>query len=168
MNQRISKQPVSSQPGGKHKQSGFSLIEALVAFLIISIGMLGVASLQTMSMKAGHTAAIRAEAVMKADQILESMRGNPTALLSYGGAGADNGCSQTAVAAAVCTPTQLALDDTFRWQQSLPNNLSAGVAITPPVAPETITNIVVTISWSERNVDDGGATNMEYQVTAQM
>jgi len=178
MNQRITKQPVTSQPGGKHKQSGFSLIEALVAFLIMSIGMLGIASLQTMSMKAGHTATLRTVAVMKADEILESMRGNPSALLSYaastGDSGTDNGCSQTSVTAVVCTPAELALDDIFRWKRTLtdvlPNNASttSSVVITPPVAPETITNIVVTINWSERNVDGGGATGMNYSVTAQM
>jgi hypothetical protein len=36
------------------------------------------------------------------------------------------------------------------------------------VPPETMTNIVVTINWSERDVDNGGATNMNYSVTAQM
>ena len=88
--------------------------------------------------------------------------------------GADNGCSQTMVTAVVCAPVQLAADDIFRWKRSLtdalPNNASttASVVVTPPVPPETMTNIVVTINWSERDVDSGGATNMNYSVTAQM
>jgi type IV pilus assembly protein PilV len=182
MNKRVFQQQVLSQPVGKYKQSGFSLIEALVAFLILSIGMLGIASLQTMSLKAGHTATLRMAAVMKADEILESMRANSTAdpvvLLSYaagtGDSGSDNGCSQTTVAAVVCSPIQLAADDIFRWTRSLtealPNNASttASVVVTPPVPPETMTDIVVTINWSERDVDNGGATNMNYSVTTQM
>ena len=64
----------------KSGQQGFTLIEALVAFLILSIGMLGIASLQTMSLKSGHTAALRTAAVLKVDEILESMRSNPTAM----------------------------------------------------------------------------------------
>ena len=66
-----------------HKQKGFSLIEALVAFLILSVGMLGIASLQTMSLKSGHTAALRTVAVVKVEEILESMRSNPTAVNDY-------------------------------------------------------------------------------------
>jgi hypothetical protein len=31
-----------------------------------------------------------------------------------------------------------------------------------------MTNIVVTINWSERDLDSGGAANMNYSVTAQM
>ncbi|NNJ98648.1 MAG: type IV pilus modification protein PilV [Gammaproteobacteria bacterium] len=178
MNQRIFQQRVLSQPVGRARQSGFSLIEALVAFLILSIGMLGIASLQTMSLKAGHTATVRMAAVMKADEILESIRANPAVLLSYAAStadsGADNGCSQTMVAAVQCSPTQLAADDIFRWKRSLtdvlPNNASttASVVVTPPVPPETMTDIVVTINWSERDVDSGGATNMNYSVTTQM
>lgn len=178
MNKRTTAQRISSQPFGKRKQTGYSLIEALVAFLILSIGMLGVASLQTMSVKAGHTATLRSAAVMKADEILESMRANSTVLLGYaagtGDSGTDNGCSQTTVAAVVCAPALQALDDIFRWKRSLtdvlPNNTSttASVAVTPPVPPETMTNIVVTINWSERDVDGGGAATMNYSVTTQM
>lgn len=178
MNERITQQRVLCQPVGQCNQAGFSLIEALVAFLILSIGMLGIASLQTMSLKAGHTATLRMAAVMKTDEILESMRANPSAVLSYAAgtadSGADNGCSQTTVIAVVCSPVQLAADDIFRWKRSLtdalPNNASttASVVVTPPVPPETMTNIVVTINWSERDVDNGGATNMNYSVTAQM
>lgn len=178
MNQRIFQQRVLSQPVGRTRQSGFSLIEALVAFLILSIGMLGIASLQTMSLKAGHTATVRMAAVMKTDEILESIRANPTALIGYAAStadsGSDNGCSQTTVAAVQCSPAQLAADDIFRWKRSLtdvlPNNASttASVVVTPPVPPETMTDIVVTINWSERDVDSGGATNMNYSVTTQM
>jgi type IV pilus assembly protein PilV len=181
MNERVFKQQTLSRPVGKYSQSGFSLIEALVAFLILSVGMLGIASLQTMSLKAGHTATLRMAAVMKADEILESMRANsndPAVLLNYaastGYSGTDNGCSQTTVAAVVCSPVQLAADDIFRWKQSLtdalPNNAAttASVVVTPPVPPETMTDIVVTINWSERDVDTGGATNMNYSVTTQM
>ena len=162
----------------RHRQKGFSLIEALVAFLILSVGMLGIASLQTLSLKSGHTAALRTVAVMKADEILESIRSNPTALGSYaagtGDMGNNNGCSQTAVPAVDCTPAELARDELFRWKNSLlealPNNAAttASVVITPPVAPSTMTTIVVTVNWSERNLDSGGTANMNYSVTVQM
>ena len=163
-----------------HSQKGFSLIEALVAFLILSVGMLGIASLQTMSLKSGHTAAMRTVAVMKVDEILESMRSNPApaVLLNYaagtGDMGIDSGCSETGVAAATCTPPQMAQDEIFRWKRSLiealPNNAAttASVVITPPVPPQTLTLVVVTVNWSERDLDTGNAANMNYSVAVQM
>ena len=162
----------------QHKQKGFSLIEALVAFLILSVGMLGIASLQTMSLKSGHTAALRTVAVVKVEEILESIRSNPTVIANYaagtGDMGIDNGCSQTAVPAAACTPAQMALDELFRWKNSLiealPNNAAttASVTITPPVPPSTLNLIVVSVNWSERDLDTGNAANMNYSVAVQM
>lgn len=162
----------------EHKQKGFSLIEALVAFLILSVGMLGIASLQTMSLKSGHTAALRTVAVVKVDEILESMRSNPTAVLNYAAGtadmGTDNGCSQTTVMAVTCTPAQLALDELFRWKRSLiealPNNAgtTATVVITPPAPPATMNLVVVSVNWNERDQETGNAANMNYSVAVQM
>ena len=166
------------QINNKHKQQGFSLIEALVAFLILSVGMLGIASLQTMSLKSGHTAAMRTVAVMKVEEVLESMRSNPAVIASYAAGtadtGTDNGCSQTTVAAATCTPAQMALDEILRWKNSLiealPNNAAttASIVVTPPVAGSTLNLVVVTVNWSERDLDTGGAANMNYSVSVQM
>lgn len=166
------------KPNTIHKQQGFSLIEALVAFLILSVGMLGIASLQTMSLKSGHSAAMRTVAVMKVEEILESMRSNPTALLNYaagtGDMGIDNGCSQTLAAPAACTPAQMAQDELFRWKNSLiealPNNAAttASVIITPAVPPQILSLVVVTVNWNERNLDTGTAAGMNYSVAVQL
>ena len=166
------------QINSQHKQKGFSLIEALVAFLILSVGMLGIASLQTMSLKSGHTAAMRTVAVVKVKEILESMRSNTTVIANFAAGtadmGTDNGCSQTTVAAATCTPAQMAQDELFRWKSSLiealPNNAAttASVIITPPVPPATMNLVVVSVNWSERDLDTGNAANMTYSVAVQL
>ena len=86
---------MKQQKNTMFKQRGFSLIEALVAFLILSIGMLGIASLQMISLKAGKTAELRTIAVIKAEEILERIRNNQVAVVSYislaGDAGVDGG-----------------------------------------------------------------------------
>ena len=166
------------QINNQHKQKGFSLIEALVAFLILSVGMLGIASLQTMSLKSGHTAAMRTVAVMKVEEILESMRSNPTVIANYAAGtadmGFDNGCSQTGIPAVDCTIAEMAQDELFRWKNSLfealPNNAAttASVVITPPVPPSTMNLVVVSVNWSERDLDTGNAANMTYSVAVQM
>ncbi|MCG5513284.1 type IV pilus modification protein PilV [Ectothiorhodospira shaposhnikovii] len=46
----------SSRPGGHGRQAGFSLIEALVALLLLSVGLLGLAGLQLLGMQSSHSA----------------------------------------------------------------------------------------------------------------
>lgn len=161
------------------KQRGFSLIEALVAFLILSVGMLGIASLQTLSLKAGSTAMYRTAAIIKVDEIIESMRANQTAIATYaagtGDPGADNGCRQSgSTAALVCTTAQLAADDILHWKNSLktvlPDNAAttASVTVVAPVAPEVLSTVTITVSWNERNVDTNTAVAMNYTVTVQI
>ena len=161
---------------------GFSLIEALVAFMIISVGMLGIASLQTVSMKAGHTAITRTSAVFKVEEILDRMRVNTDQIAIYHNGvtpdGADRGCSDVAsystpntvaTAATVCTPTQLVEDDVFHWKASFAPNMTATIVVVAPVAPLVLNTVTITMSWTERAVAD---TNLEtannYTVVAEM
>lgn len=161
------------------KQHGFSLIEALVAFLILSVGMLGIASLQIISLKAGRTATMRTVAVIKSEEILERIRNNQTALdpatpASYvvlaGDPGVDSGCGNSA-SLTVCTVAQMAKDDIFNWKKelrnSLPNNSNTTASIevlakTPGTLPTA--TVTVTISWQERSQDTEGMEDMSYSV----
>lgn len=158
-------------------QRGFSLIEALVAFLILSVGMLGIASLQTVSLRAGSTAALRNVAVIKAGEFMELIRSNPTQVANYAvgasSTGTDNNCSDTGTVSA-CTPQQMAEDDIYHWLQSLrgalPNNsgTSATVSITPPAAGEALTTVTISINWTERNADTQTLDNQNYSLTGQV
>ena len=163
------------------RNSGFSLIEALVAFMIISVGMLGIASLQTISMKAGHTAITRTSAVFNVEDILDRMRANPTQAAAYvvdvAGMGADGSCSDAAsfaapnivaAAATSCAPDVLAADDIYRWKRSLPKNATASIAVTP-TASAVLNTVTVTIIWKERAVEGTNvATANNYTVTVEM
>ncbi len=61
-----------SHPG----QTGYSLVEVLVALLITSVGMLGLAGLQLNSLRNTNSAGQRLEATTLAYDILERMRAN--------------------------------------------------------------------------------------------
>lgn len=50
---------------------GFTLIEALVAMLILSVGLLGVAALQVKSMQYSHASFQRSVAVLQANDLVE-------------------------------------------------------------------------------------------------
>ena len=58
------------------KQCGFTLLEVLVAILIFAIGLLGLASLQTVSQRSNHSAYLRSQAVIQAYDIADRMRAN--------------------------------------------------------------------------------------------
>jgi hypothetical protein len=68
----------------------------------------------------------------------------------------------------------MAQDEIFRWKNSLiealPDNTAttASVVVTPPVAGSTLNLVVVSVNWSERDLDTGGAANMTYSVAVQM
>lgn len=148
------------------KERGFTLLEALIGFLILSIGMLGIASLQAISLKAGKTSVYSSVAMMKVDELFESMRANPNALADYTGAGADNDCTGNTN----CTDIQLAQDDVYWWAQNLkaglPGAATTAVNVTPAVAPSRMATVTVTVNWNERNQDAAGSVARSYTTTA--
>lgn len=70
----------------KHPQAqrGATLIEVLVTLIILSVGLLGMAGLQTLSMQSNHSAYYRSQATFLAYDISERMRANRTVALSGG------------------------------------------------------------------------------------
>ncbi len=145
---------------------GFTLLEALIGFLILSIGMLGIASLQAISLKAGKTSVYNSVALMKTEELLESMRANPSAdaLTAYEtagtvvGTGTDNGCSGNTE----CSDVELAQDDVYWWKQNLkaglPGAATAMVEVTDAPVTSKMAVVTVTINWKERHTTDTGNT----------
>ncbi len=151
-----------------HKSRGFTLMEALIGFFILTIGMLGIASLQAISLKAGKTTVYTSVAIMKVEELFESMRANPSAaaLAVYTGAGVSNSCSGTKQ----CTPAELAQDDVYWWEQNLkaglPGAATTTVTYLAPVAPSRLATVSVAVNWQERNKDATGSVSKSYSTTA--
>lgn len=57
-------------------QQGFSLVEVLVALLVLAIGLLGMAGLQTRGVSTNFSALQRSQAILYAHDIVERMRAN--------------------------------------------------------------------------------------------
>lgn len=55
-------------------QTGSTMIEVLVALLILAIGLLGMAGLQTLSLRNAHDAYLRTQATILAVDMVERMR----------------------------------------------------------------------------------------------
>jgi type IV pilus assembly protein PilV len=106
-------------------QSGFTLIEALIAAVILAIGVLGVVSLLTMSKVAQHEGIQRVRAIALADDMLERMRRNPAGTANYN-TGLTSPLGNASIStppadcnAAMCTPEEVANRDLWAWEQLL-------------------------------------------------
>lgn len=77
---------------------GFSLLEVLVAILVLSIGLLGLAAMQAFSLKANQSANFRTQATALANMIVERMRahggGALNTTVAYYGTGSDTRAQQ--------------------------------------------------------------------------
>lgn len=62
---------------------GFTLLEVLIAFIILAVGILAIVSLQASSKQNTHQAMQRSLAVSYAESIIERIRANPTAINDY-------------------------------------------------------------------------------------
>ena len=58
------------------RQSGFTLIEVLVAIVVLSFGLLGMVGLQAASLQANRDARLQSTAILLARELAEMMRGN--------------------------------------------------------------------------------------------
>jgi len=108
--------------------SGFTLLEVLIALLVLSVGLLGLASLQTRGLATGHNAYLRSQAVLLARDMVERIRanGNPglaeTAYsIAYDHEQGNSDCVTTS-----CAPNAMARFDIDQWLLSLSNTLPAG------------------------------------------
>jgi len=119
------------------RQQGTSLLEVLISLVILSLGLLGYAGLQSTTIKNSHNAYLRTQATSLAYNVLDRMRANRTDLggyvMGYGG-----------------TPSAA---DAKAWKGELQATLPDGKAkITRDAATS---EVVVTIKWydSAINVD---------------
>lgn len=56
--------------------SGFTLLEVLITLIVLSVGLLGLAGLQTMSLRNNHDAYLRNQATIQANDLVERLRGS--------------------------------------------------------------------------------------------
>lgn len=146
----------TSRANPQKTHHGVGLIEVMVALFVLSVGLLGVAGLQTQGIRAGQAATFRNVAVFKANEIMERIRANSAGVVNYavdlGGTGTDKGCDDyNGGTASECNAADMAGHDVKRWKDSLdvsfPENGDASIVVVGAAAPRTIT---VTITWSER------------------
>lgn len=146
------------------RQRGITMVESLVALVVLSVGLLGIASLYVTSLRTGRTALIRTQAVNLVSDMGDRIRANGRArgaydLDTYGGAPAAQGC----VVAANCDEAALAQDDLASWLLSVNATLPNPVAtlnFTQGAAAGLPDQYRIDIAWQEasENFSYGGST----------
>lgn len=128
------------------RQRGFSLIEALVSLIVISVGMIGIAALYGQGLGASRTALYRTQAVNLVADMADRIRANRAATTAYEGGAADRNCD--AGDDKNCTPAEMAAHDLWQWTTQVGAQLPGGVG---SVAVDTTTPPTYTISvtWQE-------------------
>ncbi len=145
----------------KRRIRGFSLVESLVALVVLSVGLLGVARMYVFSLQNGRLALLNSQAVMLAADMADRIRANQTAGIGYAGAAADFGCVDGGLD---CTPTQMAANDLLVWQNEVANALPGGQATIAVNVATFPTTFVISVQWS----DVGSPQPAEYRLTVQI
>ncbi|MFV0664519.1 type IV pilus modification protein PilV [Denitromonas sp.] len=147
-------------------QRGFSLIESLIAMVVLSFGLLGLAALQINALKYNQVAHLRSQATTFAYQILDVMRASPTS--------AKNGSFDIGLGQSL-TGTSVAAVQIADWQASLGTQLPSGRGgICRSANPNPAVNctgggdfVIITVEWWE--ADDTGLRNAnQFQLVSQV
>jgi len=113
-------------------EGGFTLLEILVALLVLSLGLLGLAALQTIGVKFNQESYERTQATLLAYDIIDRIRANPTARTA-GTNNFDNinityspNYPADATCTSSCTPANLRDFDIRRWKENIAATLPKG------------------------------------------
>ena len=135
------------------RDDGFSLMEVLIAMLVLAIGLLSLASLQAQSLRFNHDSYVRSQATILAYEIMDKMRANP---------GADY--TDAVLSPAVPANCDLDADPTLVnsaaplvekcfWLADIQNRRPAGTG-TIVTNPADLDLVDVTVLWSDREHDN--------------
>ncbi len=110
---------------------GFTLLEVLVATIILSVGLLGISGMQVTGLRSNHSALMRSQATMFAYDMSDRMRANGEAFKPAAGfynnpvAVANNNCATTTG----CNSQAMAKNDMSAWSANIVNTLPVGAGV---------------------------------------
>jgi type IV pilus assembly protein PilV len=135
------------------RQRGLSLLEVLVAIVILSLGLLGMAGLQAASLRTSQGSFYRAQAAQFADDMAERMRANLGDARNYG----------LAMGAAVPTGSALRFRDLADWRARV-STLPGGDSSIAIDLPNNL--VTITVQWDDTRA--GGPANASYTVVTRL
>jgi type IV pilus assembly protein PilV len=124
---------------------GSSLLEVLIALVVLGLGVLGMVAMQATSLKSNQTALVRTQATELANEISDVMRANRNAALA--------GNYDSSLTAAAPAGTAIHAIDLQNWKTRLAL-LPAGKG----GIARTNTSFTITIQWDESRLKNGSAS----------
>jgi type IV pilus assembly protein PilV len=159
---------------------GFSLIEVMVALIIIAIGMLGIVKMQALALSTTQSSGVRSLVAIEAASLAASMHTNRdywvagpppasfTVAVQTTGPGAvavsitdpTNILSTTQLCATttVCTPAQVAAYDVQQWATALGQVVPAALATISCNGTAVPLSCTIQITWQENVTSTNNAT----------
>jgi len=142
---------------GTNKYSGFTLLEVMVALLVLSIGLLGLAMLQATNLQYNTDAYTRTQATLFAYDIIDRMRANSAAVADLDGTGYDQPTSSAVTIStncdtSSCTSAELATYDVRKWYDRAVATLPNATATPPTININSTDSVTITIRWMERDL----------------
>ncbi len=147
---------------------GFSLIEVLIALVVLAIGLLGLATLQMTSLQFNSDAYLRSQATVLAYDIADRMRSNMTGVVagnytvstetdanakvsSYASCGTSGGtCDCTGTGS--CSVANMAQYDLGTWYDRLDKTLPGSSIKRATIEDRGNREFKITIKWDERDL----------------
>jgi type IV pilus assembly protein PilV len=173
----LNSMPSRSNPAAPSAMRGFSLIEVMVALIIIAVGMLGIAKLQALALSTTESSGVRSLVAIEAASLAATMHTNRDYWVSGPPAPMTNvtitptgpltntitidtfpTSSLQNCTSGACTPAQVAAYDVQQWATALGQVVpAAAVQIACPggVSPVACT---IQITWQENVVSTNNAT----------
>ena len=110
---------------------GYLLLEVLVSLVLIAIGVLGMAGLQTVGITMNNSSLLRSKAALLANEMAERVRANlagasapVNAYNALTGSPSSPGCIGSG-----CNSSQVAQNDYYEWSNELSSELPGGVGV---------------------------------------
>lgn len=131
---------------------GMSLVEVMVALLVLAVGLLGIAAMQSLALRGSQSSLETSQAIMATSSILEAIRANPAQAGSYNMAKTCTtpGAGSTRVS-----------NDQAAWIAALKSTIGGGVsdATTCGQITNCATTCTITVFWddSRAGTDVGGS-----------
>ena len=135
----------------KHNnQNGMSLIEAMVALVVISVGLLGIAALQIVALQQNASSQWHSQAVWFSYEMTDRIMANNSVFNAYSGIDTLGSYAQDCQAA-TCTANQMITADAQDWQQRI-NNLPSGQGL---IESNVNNELIIKVMWDDEGT---GAT----------
>lgn len=163
-----------SRTTGFSRSGGTSLLEVMIALVVLTTGFIGLAGLQSIALTNNHSAYLRSQAVIQAHDMSDRMYANVIGVQA-GNYNAISGISNSppacltsaapdtsALDAVNCTPAQIAQFDGWEWNSQNANVLPSGQGTVS--GPNGSGVYTITITWLEQETDGTDSKSFAFQV----